>query len=686
MGFANMDAKLLAAFNHFDLNGDGTINWDDLSEICKRLDPETWTPLKVDALMGALDTDEKGSISYTAFASWLMGEDDEGKRVLTIFEAEIARMLGERLADGDETDAGMDKISSYFVNALDIKPHEYALPKAGTKLTWLQEISRLLDPNQNPGGFRICQSVALEQAAVGPLLGLARNAKHDGVVTQSLEILARTAFGNEVTAAAVATHVDLVPTIRTLITTAKQPTKLATLQLVQAIVASSADSNAIEMIPKLLAEVIPLLADKTFTVLPLATFDIVVSASFSAPSAILQCIPGTELTSWFASNEEGGRPVWLDHDHLTVLACGLLATNVLGANAACCETDVDLHQNLQEQLRSGSFLEFFSFAVEAAVERREWPMHTGAYHSVGRLANAAFTLANFGIRQQLINIVEPLAKAVEVHHDQRITRLILQVLRNLAEDLSCLEKLLSLTDFRVETLEVLHKAGDEKEATELISCMVDAENTMSAAESAFRESEHLLKNPPSVKSLAVIFNRFSPMHEELSVDQLLQALRAVPVGPSRDVRASLNRDKSAKFSFGAFAQRIYGTPTLLGWWPSLMEHTDEMWNHPMFQELSLPPLADLLSYFELGAKGAPGLDGETIMNEVLPAWKLPIEGELVEDLFAEIRGDELLNFRQFGTWMCRYFKALDKQRREAEEENLLRQAEDAERSQTSPPA
>merc|ERR1711972_611350 len=133
---------------------------------------------------------------------------------------------------------------------------------------------------------------------------------------------------------------------------------------------------------------------------------------------------------------------------------------------------------------------------------------------------------------------------------------------------------------------------------------------MSFAETAFRESEHVLKHPPSVKSLALIFNAFSPMHEELSVDQLLEALKSVPVGPSRDVKASLNGDKSAKFSFGTFAQRIYGSPTLLGWWPSLMEHTDELWSHPMFQELGPPPLADLLSYYELGTKGASGLNSE----------------------------------------------------------------------------
>merc|ERR1711879_354061 len=109
-----------------------------------------------------------------------------------------------------------------------------------------------------------------------------------------------------------------------------------------------------------------------------------------------------------------------------------------------------------------------------------------------------------------------------------------------------------------------------------------------------------------------------------------------------------------------------GTPTLLGWWPSLMEDTDVMWNSPAFKELGLPHISELLFYYELGAKETSGLTSDSILREVLPAWQLPIEGELVEELFAEIRGDTLLTFKEFATWMCRYFQAINKQREEAE--------------------
>jgi hypothetical protein len=659
---SNFEETLRAAFNHFDLNGDGTIDRDDLAQICMRLDPDVWTPPKVDALMESLDKCSLGAINYHDFVSWVTGEGD-GKRVLTIYEAEIAKMPGKRLADGDKTDAGVEKVRAYFNNVLDILPTEYSLPKANSKLTWLLDIAQLLDPTRNPGGFRICQSVTLEHEALGVLLGFAQHAQHDGVVTTSLEILARTVFGNEAAASIVATHADLLPAVHTLSATAKQPTKLAMLQLVQAIVASSYEDKVVEVVPKLLSEVIPLLADKSFQVLALATFDIIVSTSFSAPTAVVELVSGEEIASWCGLGAAVGRPPWLGQDNLTLLACGLLATNLLGVSAQ----DLDVRKELLEGLQSSNFLELFTLAMKAAVDQREWPVNSGAYHNVKRLAGVASTLAKLGFRRQLADIVEPLTKAVETQMDDRVTALILQALRSLIEDVVCLERFLALDTFRVETLDALHQAGDEKEATELVSCARVAENALSAAQVAFEESRHHLLSPPSVSFLAGIFNNFASMDGELSFDQLLQALRRVPVGPEREINATLSSKALVTFDFGAFAQHIYGTPTFYGWWPSLMEHTNELWSHPMFAELHLPPLIELLSYFELGAKGASGLTSDTILHEVLPAWNLTTEGELVEDLFAEIRGEKPLNFNKFGLWMSRYFKAVDKQRSEAEE-------------------
>merc|ERR1719453_366236 len=146
---------------------------------------------------------------------------------------------------------------------------------------------------------------------------------------KSLELLARMAFGNAETAAAVTMNDDFVPTIHSVLASGKQPAKLSALQLTQAIAASCRADQAKEVFPKILAELAPLLADETFAVLPQATFDCLVSISFVTPAAIVDMVSWGDLASWLAENVELGRPAWLDAENLTVLACGLLAANIL---------------------------------------------------------------------------------------------------------------------------------------------------------------------------------------------------------------------------------------------------------------------------------------------------------------------------------------------------------------------
>jgi hypothetical protein len=264
--------------------------------------------------------------------------------------------------------------------------------------------------------------------------------------------------------------------------------------------------------------------------------------------------------------------------------------------------------------------------------------------------------------------VEPLAKAAETSQDDCTIQIVLRALRSLAEDFVCLEQMLILNEFRTDTL-VLYERGDEREATELISYLTNAENAVHIAECAFEESKPHLRHPPSVKQLAHIFNKYSPMDGELSFEQFSASSKEVPVGPASEVAAPFQNARSSTFSFGWFAQHVYGTATVLGWWPNLMEETNELWLQPKLQELKPPSLTEVLSYFELGAKGTSTLSSDVILNEVLPAWNLPAEGERIENIFAEIRG-ETLNFKEFGRWMCSYFKALEEQRQlAAEEEN-----------------
>jgi len=60
---------------------------------------------------------------------------------------------------------------------------------------------------------------------------------------------------------------------------------------------------------------------------------------------------------------------------------------------------------------------------------------------------------------------------------------------------------------------------------------------------------------------------------------------------------------------------------------------------------------------------------------VLPAWNLPVEGLWVEDLFSEIHGDIVLDFRSFTQWMARLLEAVDTQKKQEELERQQQQQE-----------
>lgn len=655
-----METKLVAAFRFFDKSRSGAIDRSDLTEICKQLDPERWTDESVNAVLEALDKSGAGYIDYSEFAVWLTSGMMGGERVLSIYEEAAAKMPGDRLADGDLTDAGLDKIRTYLNNVLDLTPEQYTTPKATNKLTWLRDIADLLDPTQNPGGFRICQNALVERGAVGPLLGLAQKAQSDAVVMKSLEILARTAFGNAECAADIAKHEDVLTTLRSVLTSGKQPETLAALQLTQALAACAGDLQVNDVVPKMLAVVVPSLA-ASFPALVLAAFDVFVSVSFTNPAAVVDALSWKVLTNWLADGDDLDRPTWVGQDNLTVLACGLLAVNVLSVPSGTCEIELEARKRIQENLGKGNFLEFFVLALDAAVAQREWPACSGAFHSVNRLATVASKLARLGFRRQLAGVVAPLAKAAEINPGETTTRLALTALRCLVDDLACLEKFLALDEFRSETLEVLHKAGDEEEATELLSCTCVAENALAVAHAALDEAKSGMRDPPSVHLLAELFNKHSPMDGEISKSQLLELLAEVPIGPKNEVEACLSGNAPVKFSFGTLAQHVYGTPTLLGWWPSLMEDASYEWSEASFQQCSPPALAEVLFYYEKGAKLASGVTSHAILHDVLPAWNMPVEGELLEDLFAEIRGDSAIGFKDFAKWMCRYIQASHQQ-------------------------
>merc|ERR1712124_210628 len=155
-------------------------------------------------------------------------------------------------------------------------------------------------------------------------------------------------------------------------------------------------------IPLILAEVAPMMSNPSFMALANAAMDVVVSSSFGSPEAVVQVVSWPGVAGWLAESMEDGRPLWLNQDNLTVLACGLCAANILALPTAADASEQELHgrEQLRERLSSSSFLEFFVLAMDAAVTQREWPAHSGAFHSVGRLTLVASVIANLGFRRQ----------------------------------------------------------------------------------------------------------------------------------------------------------------------------------------------------------------------------------------------------------------------------------------------
>jgi len=86
--------KIIDLFKRFDVNGDGTIELDELSSVLKVLDPKKWDDAKVRNLMSIMDTDKDRSISYEEFVDWVCGSCRWRKERRTFFK-EIGINTGE---------------------------------------------------------------------------------------------------------------------------------------------------------------------------------------------------------------------------------------------------------------------------------------------------------------------------------------------------------------------------------------------------------------------------------------------------------------------------------------------------------------------------------------------------------------------------------------------------------------
>jgi len=214
----------------------------------------------------------------------------------------------DRLPEGSSTQKGLDCLQAALSNVLELKPEEYDQTKAKAKLTWLNEVAELVDPQLNPSAYRFCQDAVVARGAVGPLLCMARRAASDGFRSKALEVLARLAFGNEGAAASVVSHGDFWPTMHTTLSEGAYPERLSALQLAQAIAASSAPEAATAA-PALVQVAAPHLAEASFTVIPLAALEVLISASFHDAAAVAAAVSLPLLADCVAEDE--CRPAWL---------------------------------------------------------------------------------------------------------------------------------------------------------------------------------------------------------------------------------------------------------------------------------------------------------------------------------------------------------------------------------------
>lgn len=563
------------------------------------------------------------------------------------------------LPAGNLTDKGLDRVNVCIKELLALSPEDYHQPKASNQRTNLDDIAELLDHQRNPGAYRICQDAVLDGLAVSPLLGLALKCANDAVCNKSVEVLARLAFGNARGAEAIASDPGFLEVIGSLLQRSG-PLRLAVLQLAQAVMASSAPVLA-PVASEVVDHVAPLLGETTFQVLPLAALEVMISASFLCPERVALAVPASVLESMLAEDES--RPAWLPADSQHVLVCGLLATNVILVSESVHDVGLGLSQRMSYHLGGGSFMETFACALEASAIKSEWPQGSGVFHSPGRLAHIVERLTRLGYHRRLVSAVPVLAQIVEVAPDKATTDAALVALRALSRDMECLKALLQLSDFRQSMLHVLCDSGEEVEAKELASYLITAEGVLESAQAILDEMNRFIPRAPGVHVLAELFSAFAPLDGELPAERLPEALRTVPIGPLAAVQASLSGGAPPRgFGFEDFTRHVYGTPTLLGWWPSLMENTAEAWEAalaaPGPSGFERPSLAQLVGLFEQGAEGKSTLGAATLLEQTLPSLGISPGRAAVEEAFARIRGQERLSQEEFGRWLGELYAGL----------------------------
>merc|ERR1712217_756868 len=108
----------------------------------------------------------------------------------------------------------------------------------------------------------------------------------------------------------------------------------------------------------------------------------------------------------------------------------------------------------------------------------------------------------------------------------------------------CLNRLLAMESWRKDTLEMLHKSGDEPEATDLLSYLDTVDLSFQRAASLKEESKAFMVHAPSITALAEIFSQSAPLDKDVTASQILEFAPKIPLGPTAELKAFVGKDCS----------------------------------------------------------------------------------------------------------------------------------------------
>jgi len=290
--------------------------------------------------------------------------------------------------------------------------------------------------------------------------------------------------------------------------------------------------------------------------------------------------------------------------------------------------------------------------LQSAVKRCAWPENSSAFHSPQRLAEVARKIAGLGFRRQLIPALGSLAEIVEISAGDDAQNTALMALRDICADAHGLQCMLALEDFRRGTLDALHRTGQAPAATDLIAYLEFVESAFMAGQSAKDQQQADCLNSPTVLQLAELFGNSAPLDGKMVSSHLPQICAQVPLAPLVTVQTSLGTYSDDGLSLQSFLERVYGTPTILGWWPSLMEDAAQA----AARAPLLPGgLSRAAAVFEEAAEGRAAITIQAIHDVALPALEVQTESIVVEIKFSELNGSAPLSFVAFVRWLSELF-------------------------------